>query len=192
MVEVRIHGRGGQGVVTASYLLAFAEFEDGHCAQPFPCSGSERTGAPVVSYCRIRDTEIRTREPVLEPDLIIVQDPTLLAIMDVFSGLKPDGYALINSTKTFDELDLNDLVNSHIPGHIRLIPATDLAFQYVGRNVPNAVLLGAVTAFTDIVSMEAVTKAIHSKFPKPIAEKNIAAAQAAAELLSHEDEHASA
>ena len=165
MVEVRIHGRGGQGVVTASDLLAFAAFEDGHCAQAFPSFGSERTGAPVVSYCRIRDTEIRTREPVLEPDLIIVQDPTLLAIMDVFSGLKPDGYALINSTKTFDELDLNDLVNSHIPGHIRLIPATDLAFQYVGRNVPNAVLLGAVTAFTDIVSMEAVTKAIHSKFP---------------------------
>ena len=192
MVEVRIHGRGGQGVVTASDLLAFAAFEDGHSAQAFPSFGSERTGAPVVSYCRIRDTEIRTREPVLEPDLIIVQDPTLLAIMDVFSGLKPDGYALINSTKSIDELDLTELVESHLPGHIHVIPATDLAFQYVGRNVPNAVLLGAVTAFTDIVSMEAVEKAIRSKFPTPLAEKNIAAAQAAAELRSNEEVNASA
>lgn len=185
MVEVRIHGRGGQGVVTASDLLAFAAFEDGHCAQAFPSFGSERTGAPVVSYCRIRDTEIRTREPVLEPDLIIVQDPTLLAIMDVFSGLKPDGYVLINSTKSLTELNLTELANNHLPHHIQVIPATDLAFQYVGRNVPNAVLLGAMAAFTDIVSMEAVEKAIRLKFPAPIADKNIAAAHAAAELLSH-------
>lgn len=187
MVEVRIHGRGGQGVVTASDLLAMAAFENGHSAQAFPSFGSERMGAPVVSYCRIRDTEIRTREPVLEPDLIIVQDPTLLTTMDVFSGLKPDGFALVNSTKTLDELDLRELADKYDPGHIRVIPATDLAIQYVGRNVPNAVLLGAVTVFTDVVTIEAVEKAIRQKFPPAIADKNIAAAKAAATLLKNEE-----
>lgn len=187
MVEVRIHGRGGQGVVTASDLLAMAAFENGYSAQAFPSFGSERMGAPVVSYCRIRNTAIRTREPVLEPDLVIVQDPTLLSIMDVFSGLRPDGYALVNSTKTLDELDLRELADKYEPGHIRVIPATEIAFQYVGRNVPNAVLLGAVTAFLDIVTMEAVEKAIRAKFPPAIAEKNIAAAKAAADLLKNEE-----
>ena len=96
MTEVRIHGRGGQGVVTAADLIAYAAFTDGHHAQAFPSFGSERTGAPVVSYCRIADKEIRTREPVQEPDLVVVQDATLLAIMDVFSGFKPDGFSLVN------------------------------------------------------------------------------------------------
>ena len=96
MTEIRIHGRGGQGVVTAADLMAYAAFADGHHAQAFPSFGSERTGAPVVSYCRIMDKEIRSREPILEPDVVIVQDPTLLAVMDPFSGLKSDGYALVN------------------------------------------------------------------------------------------------
>jgi pyruvate ferredoxin oxidoreductase gamma subunit len=95
--EVRIHGRGGQGVVTAAELLSVAAFDEGRHAQAFPSFGSERTGAPVVSFCRISDAPIRTREPVAEPDALIVQDPTLLHQVDLFAGLGPGAYALINN-----------------------------------------------------------------------------------------------
>src|SRR5208337_3038345 len=106
--EIRVHGRGGQGVVTAAELLSLAAFTEGRHAQAFPSFGSERTGAPVVSFCRIDDHEIRTREPVSEPDALIVQDATLLHQVDVFGGLRPDGYVLINSARSFDELGLGD------------------------------------------------------------------------------------
>src|SRR5512142_1542982 len=104
MFQVRFHGRGGQGVVTAAELLSIAAFGEGHHAQAFPSFGSERTGAPVVAFCRIDDKIIRLREPIMEPDALIIQDPTLLHQVELFSGLKPDGYVLINPTKTFAEL----------------------------------------------------------------------------------------
>lgn len=183
MVEVRIHGRGGQGVVTAADLLAMAAFEDGHHAQAFPSFGSERMGAPVVSYCRISDEEIRSREPVLEPDLVVVQDPTLLPIMDVFSGLKSNGWALINSTKPLNELGLADLEARYQEGHIVAIPATDIAREHLGRPLPNAVLLGGASALTGIMSLESVLDAIGGRFGGKIGEKNQAAARAAYELV---------
>ena len=104
MFQVRFHGRGGQGVVTAAELLSYAAFLEGQHAQAFPSFGSERTGSPVVSFCRIDDKEIRLREPILEPDGLIVQDPTLFKGTDVFQGLKADGYLLVNTGKSFDEL----------------------------------------------------------------------------------------
>src|SRR6476469_4943012 len=106
--EVRIHGRGGQGVVTAAELLSIAAFDEGRHAQAFPSFGSERTGAPVVAFCRIADREIRTREPIAEPDALIVQDPTLLHQVDVFGGVGADAYILINSAKSLDGLGLGD------------------------------------------------------------------------------------
>ena len=109
MFQLRIHGRGGQGVVTAAELLSVAAFIEGRHAQAFPSFGSERTGAPVVAFCRIDDKEIRVREPIAEPDALIVQDPTLLHQVDVFGGLGPDGYILINSARSFDELGLGEL-----------------------------------------------------------------------------------
>ena len=109
MLQIRIHGRGGQGVVTAAEMLSIAAFEQGRHAQAFPSFGSERTGAPVVAFCRIDDREIRLREPILAPDVLIVQDPTLLHQVDVFQGLKPDGYVLINSQRSFDELGLAEI-----------------------------------------------------------------------------------
>ena len=99
MFQVRIHGRGGQGVVTAAELLSVAAFLEGEHAQAFPSFGSERAGAPVVSFCRIGDKEIRLREPILEPDALIVQDPTLFKAINVFEGLKASGYLLVNSNK---------------------------------------------------------------------------------------------
>lgn len=183
MTEVRIHGRGGQGVVTAADLLAMAAFEDGHHAQAFPSFGSERMGAPVVSYCRIRETDIRSREPVLEPDLVIVQDPTLLPIMDVFSGLKPNGFGLVNSAKPLEELGLKELEEKYEPGHIVAIPATDIAREHLGRPLPNAVLLGGVSALTGIVRLESVLDAIGGRFGGKVAAANQAAAKAAYDLV---------
>lgn len=183
MVEVRIHGRGGQGVVTASDLVAMAAFAEGRHAQAFPSFGSERTGAPVVAYCRISDNQIRTREPVLEPDLVIVQDPTLLPILDVFSGLTDDGYVLINSSKRSAELGLSELQAKQPAGRFMTIPATEIARQYTGRTVPNAVLLGGMAALTGLIEMKSVANAIMQRFPGPVGEKNVAAAQAAYELV---------
>ena len=104
MFQVRIHGRGGQGVVSGAEILSVAAFLDGRHAQAFPSFGSERMGAPVVAFCRIDDKPIRLREPVMRPQALIIQDPTLLHHVDVFSGLAPSGYILINSTRSFHEL----------------------------------------------------------------------------------------
>ena len=112
MFQIRIHGRGGQGVVTAAEMLSIAAFREGRHAQAFPSFGSERTGAPVVAFCRIDDKEIRLREPVLEPDALIIQDPTLLHQVDVFGGLARDGYILINTTRSFDALGVGEFARS--------------------------------------------------------------------------------
>lgn len=184
MTEVRIHGRGGQGVVTAADLIAYAAFTDGHHAQAFPSFGSERTGAPVVSYCRIADKEIRTREPVQEPDLVVVQDATLLAIMDVFSGLKPDGFALVNSAKSAAELGIEDVIAAHPQGHVVMIPATEIAKKHLGRPLPNAVMLGGAAALTGLVRLSSVTQAIQNRFHGKVGEGNVSAAVAAYEMVS--------
>ncbi len=179
MFQVRIHGRGGQGVVTAAELLSEAAFAEGHHAQAFPSFGSERTGAPVVAFCRIADSVIRVREPVMAPDALIIQDETLLGQVDVFAGLLPDGYVLINSTRTFSELGLDELVSDRALGRLITVPATDLALEHLGRPVPNAVLLGAFAAQTHAITVESVCDAIRGRFPAKVAEKNCVAAAAA-------------
>ena len=171
--------------MTAADLVAFAAFEEGRHAQAFPSFGSERTGAPVVSYCRVSDKEVRTREPVLEPDLIIVQDPTLLAVLNVFSGLKPDGYAIINSGKTAEELGYADVAARMPKGHVIGVPAADIARKHTGRTVPNAVLLGAAAALTGLYQMESVNNAIMKRFPGKVGEMNVAAAKEAFDLVSN-------
>ncbi|MDY2940903.1 MAG: 2-oxoacid:acceptor oxidoreductase family protein [Varibaculum sp.] len=183
MTEIRIHGRGGQGVVTAADLMAYAAFADGHHAQSFPSFGSERTGAPVVSYCRIADREIRSREPILEPDIVIVQDPTLLAVMDPFAGLKSDGYALINSHKSAGELGVEELAERLPAGHLVAMPASDIALEKLGRPLPNAVMLGGLAALTGIVRLDSVADAIRGKFKGHIGNANVAAANTAYEYV---------
>jgi len=179
MFQVRFHGRGGQGVVTAAELLSVAAFIEQRHAQAFPSFGSERTGAPVVSFCRIDDKEIRLREPILEPDALIVQDPTLFKAVDVFQGLKTTGYLLINSNRNLSDLHL-DAVASRLPaGHALTVPASEIALKHIGRPLPNAVLLGAFAALARIVDLASVTAAIRGAFSGKIAEANIAAATAA-------------
>jgi pyruvate ferredoxin oxidoreductase gamma subunit len=183
MFQVRIHGRGGQGVVTAAELLSLAAFAEGRHAQAFPTFGSERTGAPVTAFCRIDLRAIRVHDPIGEPDAIIVQDPTLLHQVDVFGGLRPDGYVLLNTTRSFDELGLGDLV-SRLPSQRTLtVPATELAREHLGRPLPNVPLLGAFAALTRVVTLESVAAAIGERFEGRTREGNVAAARAAHEFV---------
>lgn len=193
MFQVRIHGRGGQGVVTAAEMLSIAAFREGRHAQAFPSFGSERTGAPVVAYCRIDDREIRLREPILQPDALIIQDPTLLHQVDVFGGLAPDGYILINTTRSFDALGLGDFARRFRDEYLRTVPATELALKHVGRPLPNAALLGGFAAVTGRISLQSVAAAIREKFSGKIAATNVAAASEAFEILTRATrEHARA
>ena len=179
MFQVRFHGRGGQGVVTAAETLSIAAFVEGRHAQAFPTFGSERTGAPVVAFCRIADEELRTREPITAPDALVIQDPTLVHQVDLFNGLTADGYVLINSTRGFDELGLTDLLERYGPERMLAVPATDLARKHIGRPIPNAVMLGALAGLTAAVSIESIETAIREKFAGKVAEDNAAAARAA-------------
>lgn len=162
-LEVRIHGRGGQGVVTAAELLSLAAFDEGLHAQALPSFGSERTGAPVVAFCRIDDQPIRAHDPVQAPDVVIVQDPTLLRGSDVLAGLVDDGLVVVNSTRTPDELVHAGL---HLRGtqHAVCLPASDLARERLGRPLPNTALIGAAAALTSVVGLHAVRQAIRERF----------------------------
>ena len=185
MFQIRIHGRGGQGVVTAAELLSVAAFKEGRHAQAFPSFGSERMGAPVVSFCRLHDREIRLREPVQEPDALIIQDPTLLHAVDVFNGLKPTGYILINSKRSFKGLGIAEFVAGFPANHVRDLAATELAMKHIGRPLPNAALLGGFAAISGEMRMDSVAEAIMEKFPGAVGEANVAAARDAfAEAVS--------
>jgi len=190
MLQVRIHGRGGQGVVTAAEMLSVAAFDEGRHAQAFPSFGSERTGAPVVAFCRISDREIRLREPIMTPDALIIQDPTLLHQVDVFAGLKADGYILINTNKTFEQLGLGDFVRERRPERLCTVAATELALKHIGRPVPNVPLLGGFAAVSGAIRLESVIKAIRERFAGKVAEGNIAAATEAFNIVKQEMEAA--
>ncbi len=181
--QVRFHGRGGQGVVTAAELLSVAAFTEGRHAQAFPSFGSERAGAPVVAFCRIADTPIRTRSPVLEPDAIVVQDATLVHQVDLLAGLGPAGYLLVNTARPVGTLGLGEALHDLRPDRLVTVPATELAREHLGRPLPNAVLLGGLAAATGAVSIEAVESAIGERFAGAVAAGNRAAARAAYEIV---------
>ncbi len=178
MFQVRVHGRGGQGVVTAAELLSVAAFREGRYAQAFPSFGSERTGAPVVAFCRIDDAAIRTREPIDAPDAVLVQDTSLGQHVDLLAGLGPDGYVLLNATRPLAQLDVAGLAERS-PERVVTVPATELALEHVGKPVPNAALLGAFAALTGVVGLDAVSAAIGERFPAAVAARNVDAARAA-------------
>ncbi len=160
-----------------------AAFLEGKHAQAFPSFGSERMGAPVISFCRLDDKEIRLREPINEPDALIIQDTTLLHSVDVFHGLKPGGFILINSKRSFDELGIAEFVATFPDRHVCVVGATELALKHVKRPLPNAALLGGFAAISGQLNMDSVSKAIMGKFPGPIGEANIAAAQEAFDIV---------
>ncbi|MFZ4632173.1 MAG: 2-oxoacid:acceptor oxidoreductase family protein [Patescibacteria group bacterium] len=172
MEQVRIHGRGGQGVVTAAELIAFAAFYEGYEVQAFPSFGVERTGAPVQSFARISKTEIITRQQIYHPTILIVQDATLLDTIDVFTGCTKDTIIIINSAKNnWPEL-------SKRFKHVYFTAATEIALEIFGKNIVNTVILGAFAKYTNLVSLESLKKAINEKFKdkgQAIIDKNILA-----------------
>jgi pyruvate ferredoxin oxidoreductase gamma subunit len=181
--QIRIHGRGGQGVVTAAELLSVAAFDSDHHSQAFPSFGSERTGAPVTAFCRIDQRPIRTREPISEPDALIIQDPTLLHQVDVFGGLRPSGKVLINTTRTIEALGLGELGERPEPPTVLTVPGTELAREHLGRALPNAALLGGFAALAGVVTIEGVELAINERFSGAVAAGNVGAARAAHDFV---------
>jgi pyruvate ferredoxin oxidoreductase gamma subunit len=165
-------------------MLSVAAFDEGKHAQAFPSFGSERMGAPVASYCRISDAEIRLREPIMDPDALIIQDPTLLLSVDVFAGLKPEGHVLINSSRSLAALGLADFAAKLPLHHVRTVDASDIALRLIGRPLPNAALLGAFAALTRAVELASVLKAIRARFSGKMGEANVAAAIEAHDLMS--------
>ena len=182
MLQVRIHGRGGQGVVTAAEVLSVAGFLGGRHALAFPSFGSERMGAPVTAYCRIDTARIATYEPVDDPDVLVVADPTLLHVLDAIAGLVPGGLVLLNTSKKPSELGL---AGSKWP--VVSVPATEIGQRHTGRPLPNGVLLGALAGLcaeqalswpgAGVVSLRAVELALEQRFAPEVAAGNIAAAR---------------
>jgi pyruvate ferredoxin oxidoreductase gamma subunit len=184
MFQVRFHGRGGQGVVTAAEMLSVAAFTEGRYAQAFPSFGSERMGAPVVSYCRIDDHPIRTREPVMAPDALIIQDVTLIHQVDLFAGLSSNGYVLVNTLQRFDDLGFGEFFSQFHRDHLLTCPATEFAIEQLGRPLPNAALLGGFAALTAEITLDAIDSAIRGRFSGAVGERNVAAATAAFRFAS--------
>lgn len=176
MIEIRIHGRGGQGVVTAAELIAIAAFKDGKQAQAFPSFGVERTGAPVESYARIDDQPIIVRQQIYQPNVLIIQDATLLDTIDVTKGCDKKTVVIINTAKTQAELKINLPKNN-----LRTIDATKIALEIIGKNIVNTVILGSFAKATGFITLEALKKAIAEKFAghDELIAKNIEAVESA-------------
>lgn len=156
--EIRIHGRGGQGAVTSSQVLAIAAFHDGKYCQAFPSFGVERRGAPVEAFARIADEPINVRQHVYEPDYVMVLDPTLLEAVKVDSGLKDSGTIIINSDKKPEEFKLDTKAK------VKTIDVTKVALEVIGKPFVNIAILGAFAAITGEISLESINKAIDQEF----------------------------
>lgn len=166
MIEVRIHGRGGQGNVVAAYLLATAAFETGLYCQAFPSFGAERRGAPVTAFVRIADRPIRRRCQVANPAFLLVQDAGLLHLPATLEGLAATGAILVNSPEPSARLDTGQ-------GHdIVAVPASALAADILGKPVPNVALLSAFLALTGLLPAEALVKALAHRFKGDVLERN--------------------
>jgi len=171
MIEVRFHGRGGQGAVTAARLLAQAAFYEGKYSQAFPFFGAERRGAPVLAFARIDERPIRIRTQIYEPDCVVVLDPSLLTSVNVTSGLKKGGKAVIN---TKEDLRFPNAVTA-------TVDATGVAMEVLGAPITNTAMLGAIARATGIVGLESVARAVKEYFPAKLADKNVNAVKAAYE-----------
>lgn len=169
--EVRWHGRGGQGVWTASELLAKAAIHEGKYIQSFPEFGPERMGAPMRAYTRISDKPINLHCAIYTPDVAVVLDPTLFKTVPVTEGLPEDGILVVNARESPTEVRKR----LNFAGRkVWTVPATDIAVKMLGRTVTNTAMLGAVARASGIVGLESIEKAVKERFPLKIAEKNVA------------------
>lgn len=175
--EIRIHGRGGQGNVTASEFLAEAAFADGKYAQSFPMFGSERHGAPVAAYVRISNRPIRVRSQIYEPDYVIVQDASLFGGTDVLEGLKKGGLVVINTERPPGDFDLPDGYR------VVTVPATVLALNIVGKPIINTIMVGAFAGASGEIRLDALERSVRERYPGELGEKEIVAMREAFESV---------
>ena len=161
LFEIRWHGRGGQGAVTASKILAEAALAEGKFIQSFPEFGPERTGAPVRSYTRISSRPILIHSPIIHPDTVVLLDPSLLATEDICQGLKPDGVILVNTKLT--PVDIRKKLNL-TGGRVFTVDATGIAIEKLGRNIPNTPVLGALVKITGLVQIETLINNFKEKY----------------------------
>ena len=168
LIEIRWHGRGGQGAKTASLLLADAAFNTGKYIQGFPEYGPERMGAPITAYNRISNTPITIHSNIYEPDYVVVVDDTLLQAVDVTSGLKTSGAIVINTTKTYEEI--SPFLNNY-EGSVYCIDARKISIDALGRYFPNTPMLAAIVKVSGIMSDEAFLKDMEGSFKHKFAKK---------------------
>jgi pyruvate ferredoxin oxidoreductase gamma subunit len=165
MKEIRFHGRGGQGAVTAAMILAVGAFCDGKYTQAFPKFGVERRGAPVQAFVRISDSFIRRKSAVYEPDYLVVLDSTLFEAVDITAGLKKGGTVIVNTSQSPEELGIED-------ADVKTLDVSNLAMDVLGRDIVNTAMLGAFGGFTGMVSLEGLLNGVDEQFSGALAEKN--------------------
>jgi len=181
LIEVRFHGRGGQGAVTAADILAVAGFKEGYHTLSFPMFGAEKRGTPVASFLRISDEPIVLRDEIYNPDYVVVLDPTVMESVNVLAGLKKDGMLIVNYPKSGEdlkrELGINDI-------RIATINATKMAMDKLGRPITNTVMVGAFAGASKIVSLNTLLETINEWFKGEIAEKNAKLVEEAYKYMS--------
>jgi len=170
MIEIRFHGRGGQGSVTSAELLAIAAIGEGKYAQAFPSFGPERRGAPVVAFCRISDQPIKIRANVYEPDIVLVLDSTLLKIVNVAAGMKPDGILVTTSKESPEKV--RELLK--IKNRLAVVDAIKIAMEILGVPITNTAMLGSLVKASELIKKESFILPLKERFGR-IAEKNISA-----------------
>jgi pyruvate ferredoxin oxidoreductase gamma subunit len=177
LIEIRWHGRGGQGAVTSAELVAQAAISEGKFAQAFPSFGPERRGAPVLAFVRIDSQEpVRIRAEITEPDVVVVLDPGLLSIVNVAAGLKEDGIVIINTKKPFAEIEKS----LKTKGRLARVNATSIAREELGVTITNTTMVGALLKATEVVKLESVVEPLNKRFGR-LAERNINAMKRAYE-----------
>ncbi|MBN1546835.1 MAG: pyruvate ferredoxin oxidoreductase subunit gamma [Syntrophaceae bacterium] len=170
MVEIRWHGRGGQGAVTSVEMLALAAIEEGKFAQGFPSFGPERRGAPVVAFNRIDNKRIKVRSGIYQPDVVVVLDPSLVGLVNVVEGLREDGILIVNTTKSPEEIKKE----MNFPGTVATVDAAKIAREELGVPITNTTMLGAVMKATKLVKMTSAEAPLQERFGR-LAPRNIKA-----------------
>ncbi len=170
-IEIRWHGRGGQGTVTAAKVLADACLSGGRHVQAFPEYGPERAGAPLRAYNRVSDHIIRMYCPVLHPNVICIADATLIDGINVTEGARDDSIFVVNTSH--DPKEIREKLNAKPGQKIFTVDATTIALECIGRALPNAPMLGAVSRATGIVSMDVLLENVEKSFGKKFSRKII-------------------
>jgi pyruvate ferredoxin oxidoreductase gamma subunit len=170
MIEIRWHGRGGQGAVTSVELLAMAAIDEGKCAQAFPSFGPERRGAPVEAFNRVDQKQIKIRSRIYEPDVAVVLDEGLVGLVNLTAGLKPDGILIVNTAKSADEVKKT----LNYKGKIATVDATGIAWKELGVPITNTTMLGALVKVTKVVKIDSLRAPVEHRFGR-IAGKNMTA-----------------